>query len=46
VFDPLQALVDIVLPAALVNLTIALPVYVLMRLARPSAQRRRNAYSF
>jgi hypothetical protein len=36
----------VVLPAALVNLTIALPIYVVIRIARPSVARRRNSYSF
>jgi hypothetical protein len=46
VFQPLQGMTEIVLPAAMVNLAIALPVYLVMRLARPAAPRRRNAYSF
>jgi hypothetical protein len=46
VFQPLQGITEVVLPAAIVNLAIALPVYLLMRLARPAAPRRRNAYSF
>jgi uncharacterized membrane protein YjgN (DUF898 family) len=46
VFDLRSGFVDVVLPAAIVNLAIALPVYVVMRLARPSAPRRRNVYSF
>ena len=37
---------DVVFPAAMVNLAIAVPVYLAMRLARPSLPRRRNAYSF
>jgi rod shape-determining protein MreD len=44
VFDPVAGLLEAVLPAALVNLMIAPPVYLLMRLARPAAQR--NAYSW
>lgn len=46
VFDLRSAFAEVVLPAAVVNLMIALPVYLIMRLARPSAPRRRNAYSF
>jgi hypothetical protein len=46
VFDPGRGLTDVVLPAAIVNLAIALPVYLMMRLVRPSLPRRRNAYSF
>ena len=46
VFDLRRGFGDVVLPAAIVNLAIALPVYVVMRLARPSAPRRRNVYSF
>lgn len=44
VFEPAQGLVEAVLPAAIVNLLIAPPVYVLMRLARPTAER--NVYSW
>ena len=44
VFDPLAGLLNAVLPAAVVNLIIAPPVYLLMRQARPAAQR--NAYSW
>jgi hypothetical protein len=47
VVDPATGFGDVVLPAALVNLMIALPVWVVIRLARPSAaSRRRNVYSF
>jgi hypothetical protein len=46
VFDPRSGLLDIVLPAAAVNLAIALPVYLVIRLARPAAPRHRNVYSF
>ena len=46
VFDPVRGLTEVVLPAAIVNLAIALPVYLMMRLLRPSLPRRRNAYSF
>jgi hypothetical protein len=45
-FDVQSGIVDVVLPAAIVNLAIALPVYLLLRIARPSSSRRRNAYSF
>jgi rod shape-determining protein MreD len=44
VLVPVAGLLEAVLPAALVNLMIAPPVYLLMRLARPAAQR--NAYSW
>jgi len=44
VFEPLQGLLNAVLPAAAVNVVIAVPVYLLMRLARPAGQR--NAYSW
>lgn len=44
VFDPAAGFRDAVLPAAVVNLAITLPVYLLMRLARPGHQR--NAYSW
>ena len=43
-FAPVDGLVDTILPAALVNLVITLPVYLLMRLARPASQR--NAYTW
>ena len=46
VIDLRSGFVEVVLPAALVNLAIALPVYVVMRVARPSMPRRRNVYSF
>jgi hypothetical protein len=46
VIDPAAGFGEVVLPAALVNLMIALPVWVVIRLARPSAGRRRNVYSF
>lgn len=46
VFDLRAAFAGVILPAAAVNLMIALPVYLVMRLARPAAPRRRNAYSF
>jgi hypothetical protein len=46
VFDLRSGLVDIVLPAAAVNLAIALPVYAVIRFARPAVPRRRNVYSF
>jgi hypothetical protein len=46
VLDPAAGFGDVVVPAALVNLMIALPVYLVIRLARPSAARRRNVYSF
>jgi len=45
-FDARRGFVDVVLPAAAVNVAIAVPVYLMMRLARPSAARRRNVYSF
>ena len=44
VFDPADGLVNAVLPAAIVNLVITPPVYLLMRLTRPAAQR--NAYAW
>jgi hypothetical protein len=40
------ALGEVVLPAALVNLLIGLPVYAVIHFARPASPRRRNAYSF
>ena len=46
VFDPMRGMTEVVLPAAIVNLAIALPVYLAMRLVRPSMPRRRNVYSF
>jgi hypothetical protein len=46
IIDPGAGFGDVVLPAALVNLMIALPVWVVIRLAKPSAAQRRNAYSF
>jgi len=46
VFDLRSAFVDVVLPAAIVNVMLAPPVYLLMRLGRPSVARRPNAYSF
>jgi hypothetical protein len=46
IFDLRRGFANVVLPAAVVNLMIALPVYAVIRLARPSTQRRRNAYSF
>ena len=46
VFDLRAGFVEVVLPAAIVNLAIALPVYAVLRFARPSLPRRRNAYSF
>jgi hypothetical protein len=46
VFDPQRGMTEVVLPAAIVNLAIALPVYLVIRLARPSMPRRRNVYSF
>ena len=46
VFDLRSAFTDVVLPAAMVNLMLSLPVYLLMRLRRPSEARRPNAYSF
>ncbi len=46
VFDLRGAFVDAVLPAAAVNLMLAPPVYLLMRLGRPSGARRPNTYSF
>ena len=46
VFDLKRAFLEVVVPAAAVNLMIALPVYLVLRLARPSTPRRRNAYSF
>lgn len=44
VFDPQGGFQSAVLPATLVNLMIAPPVYVAMRFARPPA--RRSVYSF
>jgi hypothetical protein len=46
VLDLRSGFLEVVLPAAVVNLAIALPVYVVIRFARPSMPRRRNAYSF
>jgi hypothetical protein len=46
VVDPATGFADVVLPAALVNLLIALPVWLVIRLAKPSTARRRNVYSF
>jgi len=44
VFDPVAGFGDAVLPAAVVNVIIALPIYLLMRLGR--AQKPRGAYSW
>jgi len=46
VFDPQAGFRSVVVPAALVNLMIALPVWLVIRLAKPSAARHRNVYSF
>lgn len=46
VFDLRSAFIDVVLPAAIVNVMLAPPVYLLMCLGRPSGARRPNAYSF
>jgi hypothetical protein len=46
VIDLQRGFLEVVLPAAIVNLAIALPVHIAMRVARPSIPRRRNAYSF
>lgn len=43
-FDLLVALRSAVVPAAIVNLALAPPVYVVMRLAKPSDRRNRLAY--
>jgi hypothetical protein len=43
-FDLLAALRSAVVPAAIVNLALAPPVYVVMRLAKPSDRRNRLAY--
>jgi hypothetical protein len=43
-FDIAAALRSAVVPAALVNVAITPPVYVVMRLARPSDRRNRLAY--
>jgi hypothetical protein len=45
-FDLRGGFVEVVLPAAVVNLAIAIPVYAVLRFARPSMARRRNVYSF
>lgn len=45
VLDPAVGFSEVVLPAALVNLMIAIPVWFVIRLAKPS-ERRRNVYSF
>ena len=42
--EPIEGTRQIVVPAALVNLAITPPVYLVMRLARPSDARRRNSY--
>lgn len=42
--EPIEGTRHIVAPAALVNLLIMPPVYLIMRLARPADARRRNAY--
>jgi hypothetical protein len=46
VLDPQAGFQSVVLPSAMVNLMIALPVWLVIRLARPSVARRRNVYSF
>ena len=43
-FDVVAALRSAVLPAAIVNVVIAPPVYVVMRLAKPAARRRRLSF--
>jgi cell shape-determining protein MreD len=44
VFDVPGAFQDVVLPAMIVNAAIALPVYLVMRFARPTQMRRRLSY--
>jgi len=44
VFDPRGGFGDVVLPAAAVNLLLAPPVYLVMRVAKPRASRNRYAY--
>lgn len=43
-YDIMTALRSAVIPAAIVNVAITLPVYVVMRLAKPSDRRNRLAY--
>jgi hypothetical protein len=42
--EPIPGAREIVLPATAVSLLITLPVYLVMRLARPTDARRRNSY--
>jgi hypothetical protein len=44
VFDPQVGFRDVVLPALAVNLLLAPPLYLMMRLARPRVSRNRYAY--
>lgn len=44
VFDLTGGVSDVVVPVAVVNLFLAPPVYLVMRLAKPSASRNRYAY--
>ena len=44
-FDPRGGFGDVVLPAAIVNVCLAPPLYLVMRLAKPSLSRNRYSYS-